>query len=71
MDKSIHSLRLLEDPVRAVTWMLKQLPLDTGATCLALILAEAVACGTVSSDEYARIKRLVDDILSDEIYRAA
>jgi hypothetical protein len=71
MDKSIYSLRLIEDPVCAVSWMLKQLPLETCATCLALLLADAVERGTVSPDDYARIKRLVDEILCDESYRAA
>ena len=71
MDKPNFTLRLIEDPVCAVTWILKQLPLETCATYLALILAYAAEHGTVNAEEYMRIKQLVDDILSDEIYRAA
>jgi hypothetical protein len=71
MDKPIHSLRLIEDPVCAVTWLLKQLPLETCATYLALLLAHAAERGTLPPEEYSRLSALVDDILSNEIYRAA
>jgi hypothetical protein len=71
MDKHINGLRLIEDPICAVTWLLKQLPLETCATYLALLLAHAAEQGTLSQEEYSRLRTLVDDILSDEIYRAA
>jgi hypothetical protein len=64
-------LRLIEDPACAVNWILKQFPLETCATYLALILAYSAEKGTVSPEDYSRIKSLIDDILSDEIYRAA
>jgi hypothetical protein len=71
MSQDKKTFLLIEDPIRAATWMLKQLPLETCATYLALLLAHGNECGIVPPEDYVRIKNLADDILSDKIYRAA
>jgi hypothetical protein len=71
MSNNNPNLRLIEDPACAVIWILNQLPPETCVTYLGLVLAYSVEKGITSLEEYSRIKSLVDDILSDEVHRAA
>jgi hypothetical protein len=64
-------LRLVDDPVANVLWLLNRLPIEVAASYLALLYAYAVEREMLSEDAQARISTLLEQILSDKIHRAA
>lgn len=71
MRPSNHSLRLVDDPVYAIVWMLRQMPPDVAASYLALIAGAAAYSELISNEEHARLRRLVEEALSNPLHRAA
>lgn len=65
------NLKLMDDPVVGILWMLRQLPVETSADYLALLLAYAVEHQLISEPDRIRITGLLEQISSDVNYRAA
>ena len=55
MEPTRHFLRLVDDPVGSILWMLRRLPLERTAAYLALISQQAGRLGLVSGEDKARI----------------
>jgi lauroyl/myristoyl acyltransferase len=71
VQKSNHSLHIVDDPIYAILWMLRQMPLDVAATYLALIAGTAAYSELISEEEHARLLRLVEEAFSNPQHRAA
>ena len=62
MEPTRHFLRLVDDPVGSILWMLQRLPLERTAAYLALISQQAGRLGLVSEEDRARIDALLDQL---------
>lgn len=71
MEESRKFLRLVDDPVARILWMLRSMPLENAVACLELVAATGDRLGLLSDPDKARIAALLAQIPVARLEKAA
>jgi hypothetical protein len=71
MDDTRQLLRLVDDPVARIVWMLRSMPLESAVACLEQAARRADQLGLLSPEDRGRIVRLLSRVPAARLDEAA